>query len=437
MNVLMFTNTYTPHVGGVARSVLGLVEGLRADGHRVVVVAPTFQKMPENEQDVIRVPALQHFRGSDFSVPMPVGRRLRATLSALAPDIIHSHHPFLLGDTALRVAAVRQVPLLFTYHTRYEHYGHYAPQDSPRMRNLALELALGYCQLCDAIIAPSESLAAFLREHGLNGLIEVIPTGVKLEQFTGHDGRLTRERLAIPEDAFVLGHVGRLAPEKNLTFLADVMTRFLITHPDVHCLIVGDGKLKVSIQRVFDELGLRSRVHMLGVLDAGVLADAYSAMDVFAFSSQSETQGLVLIEAMAAGVPVVALDAPGAREVVRTNVNGRLVAPEEPEAFLEALHWISTMSREELQKLRDAARLTARKFSLPASVQRVHALYQLLIAKHPAPKDLAQNAWTSARLNLHREWRLLSSIAHAVEGAVLQLDHEKAVSEKDCRSNER
>ncbi len=419
MNIMMFTNTFTPHVGGVARSVQGLAEGLRDQGHRVLVVAPVFEGMPESERDVVRIPALQHFRGSDFSVPIPVGHRLDAVLRTFAPDIIHSHHPFLLGDTALRVAATCDVPVVFTYHTRYEYYSHYAPVDSPRLKRLALNMALGYCELCDAVIAPSESLTEFLRQYGVEGLIEVIPTGVHLEQLASGDGGAARGMLDIPEDAFLLGHVGRLAPEKNLAFLAEAIVRFLLGNERAHCLIAGEGAMKQVIRDMFEKHGLGARLHLAGVLDAKGLADAYCAMDVFAFSSLSETQGLVLAEAMAAGVPVVALDAPGAREIVRDGVNGRLLAREDLDVFIAALAWIAALDPEEVQGVRQAARETATGFSLPSSIQRVLTLYRSLIAAQPSNKDIDESAWSAARRSLSGEWRILRIIAQAVGDAVL------------------
>lgn len=420
MNVLMFTNTYTPHVGGVARSVGGLVQGLRTAGHQVGVVAPTFEGMPTSEADVSRVPALQHFRGSDFSVPMPVGHRLKGILDAFAPDLIHAHHPFLLGDTALHAAAARNLPLVFTYHTRYEYYSHYAPADSPRLKRLALELALGYCELCDAVIAPSESVAAFLLAEGVESRIEVIPTGVRLEQFADGDGRATRRATAIPEDAFIVGHVGRLAPEKNLSFLTQALTSFLLEHPKAHCLIVGVGPMRAAIVDAFEQLGLGRRLHFMGVVDSRTLADAYRAMDVFAFSSHTETQGLVLAEAMAAGVPVVALDAPGAREIVRDSVNGRLLAQEDQAAFVAALDWVARQSPQGLEQLRRAARETAKGFSFPRTVEQVLTLYRSLLAMHPAPKRPDESTWASTRRRLRVEWKHLNSVAHAVEHAMLQ-----------------
>src|SRR3990172_3888517 len=127
MNIVMFTNTYTPHVGGVARSVEAFSGAYRRRGHRVLVVAPEFADQPQHEEDVVRIPAIQNFNGSDFSVVLPVPGSLDDVLDAFKPDIVHAHHPFLLGNTAVRVARFRELPLVFTHHTLYEQYTHYVP----------------------------------------------------------------------------------------------------------------------------------------------------------------------------------------------------------------------------------------------------------------------------------------------------------------------
>lgn len=138
MNIVMFTDTYQPHVGGVAHSVAWLAQSLRRAGHRALVVAPEFAGFSEDEPGVVRIPAVQNFRGSDFSVPLPLIRSLHETLTSFVPDLVHSHHPFLLGDTALRVSASFDLPIVYTYHTRYELYGHYVAQDAPLLQRLML-----------------------------------------------------------------------------------------------------------------------------------------------------------------------------------------------------------------------------------------------------------------------------------------------------------
>jgi glycosyltransferase involved in cell wall biosynthesis len=421
MNILMVTNTFTPHVGGVARSVQGFASEFRKRGHRVLVLAPLFEGTPKKEQDVVRVPAVQRFSGSDFSVPMPVPGRVTAALRTFSPRIVHSHHPFLLGDTALRIAAIRNIPVVFTHHTMYEHYTHYVPGDSPRLKRFVVELVTGYCNLCDAVIAPSETVAALLRHRGVKVPIEVIPTGVDVQLFASGEGSAFRKRMGIPPDAFVVGHVGRLAPEKNLKFLAEAVSRFLCAHDRARFLVAGTGPSQEEMQRTFAAHGLTDRLHLMGVLGQKELAGAYQAMDVFVFASQTETQGMVLTEAMAARVLVVAVDASGVREVVRDRVNGRLLSHEDQAQFVTALCWLASLNPEERQRLREGTARTATEFSMDHTATQTLALYESLIESAPMQKEIEESLWTAARRRIEEEWRILRNITHAVGGAVLSL----------------
>lgn len=416
----MFTNTYTPHVGGVARSVSGLCEGLRARGHAVLVVAPEFAGMPDNEHDVIRVPAVQHFGGTDFSVPLPATRALSDRLDRFAPDIVHSHHPFLLGDTALRVSAFRDLPVVFTYHTRYELYGHYVAQDSEALKRLVQSLSFGYCELCNAVIAPSRSIADYLERAGVTTPISVIPTGIDTARFAAGDRQRGRHRLAIPATARVIGHVGRLAPEKNLDFLAEALVPALRTTSETIALIVGDGASRSGLADALERAGLSGRARFAGILTGQELVDAYASMDVFAFSSLSETQGLVLAEAMAAGIPVIALDAPGAREVVRDGTNGRLLGSgTSPTAFGAAIAGFLDLSPAERHRAGLAATRTAADFSVGDSVARVASLYDTLCGTRAFDRKPAASAWQRARRSLEREAEIIGNYARAVGDAVL------------------
>ncbi|BCR03242.1 glycosyl transferase family 1 [Desulfuromonas versatilis] len=418
MNILMFTNTYAPHVGGVARSVQGFSREFRRLGHRVLVVAPRFEGTPANEANVVRLPAIQHFSGSDFSVPVPLPGRVRQALRSLQPQLIHSHHPFLLGDTALRIAAARALPAVFTHHTLYERYTHYLPGDSPRLRRFTIDLVSGYCNLCDAVIAPSRSLAELLRQRGVLTPIEVIPTGVDLGTYTPGEGGSVRQRLGIPNQAFVVGHVGRLAEEKNPLFLARATVRFMLGEPHARLLLAGAGPAREAMIRIFTEQGLGKRLHLLGNLEPAALVETYRAMDVFAFASQSETQGMVLTEAMATGTPVVAVDGPGVREVVRDRCNGRLLTRLEECGFAEALAWVAGRTGEQREMLRQEALETARGFAMEQTARKVLGLYQRLIAEGPRSRETEAGHWATARRYFGKEWKLLRNLAHAAEDAL-------------------
>jgi len=417
MNIVLFTNTYTPHVGGVARSVATFRDEYRKAGHRVLVVAPTFPDMPP-EEDVVRVPALQNFNASDFSVALPLPSGLNATLEAFEPDVIHSQHPFLLGMTAVRAARTFAVPLVFTHHTRYEEYTHYVPVDSPALKAFVIELATRYANLADRVFAPSESIRDLLVERGVNTPVQVIPTGVYVEQFAAGDRDGARRQWELPADAFVVGHMGRLAEEKNIGFLADAVAAFLADGNDRYFLVVGSGDAEADLVERFRAAGLADRLVRCGVLEGQALADAMNAMDVFAFASQSETQGMVLTEAMAAGLPVVGLDAPGVREVVRDRQNGRLVAEPSPDVFAEALGWVHDCLAAGEESLVASARETAEAFSMARSAAAAIACYRELRRSSGAERAEQDDLWDQVRNRIRAELEILGSLTAAGDGAL-------------------
>lgn len=413
MKIVMFTNTFIPHVGGVARSVDRTAAWLRARGHPVLVAAPTFEGAEGREPDVVRIRAIQSFNGSDFSIPLPLTAPLHRAVDRFQPQIVHAHHPFLLGDTALRVAAEFDLPIVFTHHTLWEHYTRYAPLDSPRMKRFAIELATGYADLCDAVFTPSQAIARLLRERDVRTRIEVVPTGVDVAHFASGDGSAFRDRQGIPDDAIVVGHVGRLAEEKNLRFLARAVSAFLASEPRAYAVIVGDGPERSRIRAHFTERKVVDRLRLTGTLEGIALADAYRSMDVFAFASTTETQGLVLTEAMAAGVPVVAIAADVVREVVRDHENGRVLPGAEIADFEAALAW-TTRSDNALALERGAA-ATAHAYSMDRTGEKTLSIYEELHRCKRASRDPSR--WATARRRLHEEWILLSHRAETLKQA--------------------
>jgi len=420
MNILMMTNTYLPHVGGVARSVAAFTAAFRAGGHRVLVVAPTFAGMEEHEEGVIRLPAIQQFNGSDFSVQLPIPGLLSGRVDRFEPAIVHAHHPYLLGAVALRIATSRGLPLVFTHHTMYERYTHYVPGDSPAMQRFVIRMVTGYANLCDHVVAPSASIKKVLQERGVTAPVTPIPTGIDPARFRNGDGSAMRCRLGIAADEPVIGHVGRLAPEKNLGFLAEAVAACLKVQKRARFLVAGVGPFREEIERVFARTGLSDRLLLLGILDGDELAGCYQAMDLFAFASLTETQGMVLAEAMTAGVPVVAIDAPGVREVVRDGLNGRLLPNEDLEGFTKALLALLDMNESKRATMCTAARRTARCFSLDRCAERLLAVYEELITRKAKSRLPEDSPWSQAVRMLEIEWELWRQRAEAAVKSVTE-----------------
>jgi len=420
VNILLFTNTYLPHVGGVARSVHTLEQACRERGHSVRVVAPEFEDAEASEH-VLRVPAIQNFNGSDFSVRIPVPNMIGDFIYGFAPDVIHSHHPFLLGDAALRVARRLGAPIVFTHHTLYERYTHYVPLDSPAMKRIAIRLATEYCNMCDTVIAPSRSVAKLLEERGVKVPVRSIPTGIDFDAFASGDGARIRKKLGIPEDAPVVGLVSRVAREKNLPFIAEAVSLCLENNPDAVFLLVGEGGAMEETLAIFRGRGVEApRVHAPGRMTGGDLTDAYAAIDCFVFASQTETQGLVLAEAMAAGTPVVALDGPGVREIVEDGKNGRLLpSGADAKSFARAVGRILE-DADFAARCAEAARETARNFTIEACTQQVLDCYDEVIRKKEQRAETENDfgVWDRFMESVENEWDLLTAKLAAIRATV-------------------
>jgi 1,2-diacylglycerol 3-alpha-glucosyltransferase len=418
MKICMMTNTYLPHVGGVARSTSTFAEEYRKMKHKVLVIAPEFEgkALPKRQASLVeRVAAIQKFNGSDFSVRLPMAAALSDRLDAFAADVIHAHHPFLLGDTALRVGANKNVPVIFTHHTRYEDYTHYVPFDSPTLKDIAINLSTEFANLCDGVIAPSESIAKLIKKRGVKTPVAVVPTGIDVKSFAAGNGQRFRRKFKIPASVFVVGHVGRLAPEKNLGYLTRAVALFLKTVPDARFLVVGGGPSEEEMKKICEEQGVAKQLVFAGKHTGRALHDAYCAMDVFAFASFSETQGMVLAEAMAAGLPAVALNASGVREVVRDGENGFLLPARAPvktfAQHLTRLHAEPALRK----KFVLAARATAEDFSQEHCAQLAVDFYEK-IRRATRRKRLVTSANPLGTLfdRVAIEWNLLAQKAQSV-----------------------
>jgi glycosyltransferase involved in cell wall biosynthesis len=387
-----------------------------------VIVAPEYENSPAGEVDVIRVPALNNFYGSKFSVKLPLAESFMETLGDFKPDVIHAHHPFLMGETALRLAYTYKVPLCFTHHSLYEEN----VGDSETVKKFVTELATGYANCCDHVIAPSESVAELIRERGVKTPISVVPTGLDLRKYKGTAGHF-REDFKIPKDAFVVGYVGRLSPEKNLPFLARAVAVFLKQEKEALFLVVGSGPSEEELLGHFKEQGLEAQLRFVGEMKGSQLIEAFQAINVFAFSSQSETQGMVLNEAMAAGTPVVGVDAPGVRDIVRDKINGRLVPHESEAEFTEALSWVRARTPLERRKLIAGAKKTALRFSMGRCAAKALGVYEDLKTSKSFEQKESENVWDPLMKRAEAEWDLLCNFTKATMEALIPAD-EKAVS---------
>lgn len=383
LRVAMFTNNYLPFIGGVPLSIDRLYQGLAKVGSKVKIFAPEYLKPWSDPEDgsVVRCAALFHWRLAGFPVANVFSRKIKEAFEAFECDVVHVHHPFWLGKRGMRLAKKSGLPVVLTYHTRLERYTHYLPFPGTAVKNLAAHLLIKrFANHCDAIITPTPSTEEYLRNLGVSALIETIPTGISMEDYdcwTAREVRELRSRYAAADEPLLIS-VSRLAREKNLDFLIDGLAKVKEQiHIPFKCLLVGDGPEKARLEEKAAALGLREQIVFTGNLPPRAVARCYLAADLFVFASTSETQGMVLIEAMAGGCPVVAVRASGVHDVVRDGHNGLMVA-ESTKSWAKAVATLLT-DRRRLSVLSENSRAFAEDFSEEKIAEKVLRLYRRVV----------------------------------------------------------
>ncbi len=381
MRILMVSDVYFPRVNGVSTSIQTLRQALAAAGHASVLVAPDYPGTVA-EPGVVRVPGWQIPRDPEDRLMHP--RALAAALDALDPadfDLVHIHTPFLAHRAGVRWARKHGLPCVETYHTLFEEYFHHYLPFLPKawLAAAARMISRKECDGVTAVIAPSSAMRNALLGYGVTRPIHVIPTGLRLADFADCDGAAFRARHGIEPERPVMAYVGRVAFEKNLDFLLRVTEAVRRERPDVLLVIAGEGPARASLERAVAKRSLTDNVRFVGYLERRTeLPACYCAADVLVFASKTETQGLVLLEAMALGVPVVALAEMGTRDVLQEGAGCR-IAPDDAEGFARvALPLLA--DRAAAQALGSAGRTYAAGWSEARMAAAVAGLYQDLQA---------------------------------------------------------
>jgi len=370
----MFSNNYLPVISGVGTSIALLRRGLLEAGQEVHLVVPEYDDFVDEEPYVFRMPALDLGDQLRVSLAVPFRAPVEVTMQGLKPHVIHSHHPIWLGEVAATFSRDMEVPLVFTFHTRYDEY---AQQYVPLMPDLAhtvmREIVERYLEKCNHVIAPTESIRDFIQsEYDIEVPVSVLPTPVDLTAYQDLAPAPIRAEWGL-EKAEVLLYVGRLAGEKNLDFLLRAFARIAEERPHTRLLIVGDGPAKGKLKKLAKQLDVEREVIFTGAVPHDRVPDYAAAADLFVFASVTETQGLVLTEAMAAGAPVVAVEAPGSVDIL-TQGGGLLVKPQE-QAFAEAA--VELLADEErLRGMGEEAVQIAQRYSVSAITERLLAVYE-------------------------------------------------------------
>ncbi len=326
MKVGIFTDSYKPYTSGVVTSIATFKEELNKLGHQVYIFAPSYPEYEDGEEGVFRYYSMASPTNPDFALVIPVYPGMHMLLKKLDLDIIHVHSPFTMGWVGMHWANRQHVPLIFTYHTLYDQYAHYVPVAQELVREMALRFSNNFCNQCDHIVVPSQEIQRLLYSYEISTPISVIPTGVPLHKFQGPRENWLRNNYDIPEENRILLFVGRLTREKNLEYLIDAFTLVKREMPNTTLVLTAQGPLEHELKQLVVNLGMQLDIDVIftGAQPFDTLVDIYYSSDLFVFSSMTETQGLVLIEAMAAGLPVVAVRAYGVQDMVDNGIDGVL-----------------------------------------------------------------------------------------------------------------
>ncbi len=376
LHVSMWTDSYYPYISGVTRAVATMRDTLFSMGHQVSVFCPDYPDVEEEDQ-VFRFPSIQSPTNRDFYVALPLSLKAYVHFASPLPDVVHIHSPFNLGKHGMNLARWKSIPVVFTYHTMYGMYSHYIPVLGGKVSKVIEDAAFRVARTADVVITPSMSMASYLKEHNAGVKVCAIPNGIALEQFRSGDPHFLERRCDLPRHVPVVLTCGRLGAEKNLNVLLDAFFRVQKKVPDACLVFVGDGPLKPALMDHAKALGIENHVYFAGSVHPSQMAHVYAGAHVFLFTSLTDTQGLVLVEAKAAGVPAVAVAALGPKDMIKDGIDGYL-GPNDPDKIAELTVYL-LKHPSVLERMSQAARENSEYFSKEACAERLLQCYYSLL----------------------------------------------------------
>lgn len=387
MKIAVFTNNYLPNPFGVSSSIESFRKEFEKAGHTVYVFAPKVKGYVDENPGVFRYPSVDINYKISFPLAIPFSKRIEDVLEKLDIDLIHSQHPNLLGWAAKKWAKKKNVPLVFTWHTLYDQYTHFAPPFVPK--KLASWWVIGnarrYADEADFVVTPTDSVKRIVQKWGVkNKNIVSIPTGVSLERFEKADKDLIRKKHDIPDDKKIIVLVSRFTEEKNIAFVFRSLKAVLKKREDVVFVAKGNGNLLSEMKEFAKKNDLAGKIIFA---DDERVEDVFSGGDVFVYASKSETQGMVISEALISGLPVVAVGATGVLDQVLDGASGFLTGENEEE-FGKAVERI--LNDEEMRKRfsENARKIALENYTSEICAKKMLDLYGKVIEGKKQTKDL-------------------------------------------------
>lgn len=324
MKIAFFADTYFPHITGVAVAIKYFYDSLRKIGYEVILFAPSVPKVRDEDKNIIRLPALRAFPTLPPQVRVPLIIPTKGFRKIFTKDyeIVHAHGSGTFSLLALIVAKIRKVPILITFHTDWARYAHYVFFLSPGIINWALRQLANHA---DYNIVPSKKMKQVLEKIGVKKPIEIIPGFIDTQRFLNTPKDYLRGLLGLATDDTILLSVGRFGKEKRFDFLIQIFQKVLMDKPNTHLVLVGAGPERENLKNLAKNLAIASHVHIIGPIAYQDMPKVYADSDLFVFASDTETQGLAVLEAAASGLPLVLYDDPAFSDMAQENVNAFLL----------------------------------------------------------------------------------------------------------------
>jgi len=385
MKIAIFSDSYYPQINGLVTAI-NLITNFLSKTNKIILIIPTKNynssnvkyKLDKNCQ-IISSPSIPFLFFPEYKIAIPFSLKILKILLKEKIDVIHTHTFFTLGILGLIIAKLRKIPIVHTYHTYFEEYLHYIKIPKKIGKFLLVLYSRFYCNNCDRVIVPTEMMKEVLISYGIKKEIIVVPTGIDRESFKNGNKRIWRKKLKIDKEKFLLLYVGRLAKEKNIFLLLECFKELRDELKDLYFLIVGDGPLRKEILKYIKENEIENYVKLTGFVSASEIKDIYACGDLFIFSSKTETQGLVILEAVSSNLPIVALREGGLKYVLpKKNVIG-ISAVKDKYEMLEKIKFYY-FNLKKLQKLIERNLETfSEKWSIEMTIKNYESIYKTVI----------------------------------------------------------
>lgn len=383
LRIGLFTDTYAPQVNGVSISLQLISEGLKKRGHQVTIFAPRFPGYKDDQSNVMRLPSLKYLNNPPIYVAVLGTPRSTWSLTRKHFDVLHAHSPLSVGLLAYLTASTKRLPLIYTYHTSITDYTHYVKfiGGTSVMKYAARWFSAASTNLGDQIVVPSPKFERLLHEQKVRRNIHVVPNGIDLSSFqTAKNPGSIRRKLGIKPDAPILLTVGRMDPEKRLDFIVDAFVRIAGHNPDVHLVFAGDGSARKSIESQALGTKVKDRIHFLGMVARAELPDVLHDADLFLSASTTEVHPISVIEAIASGLPIVAVKDEAFEGMIENDQNGYMV-PLNLETYADTISALLT-DREKLTRFGKHSAALSEKYSIEGQVKALEKLYMEAILQN-------------------------------------------------------